>query len=82
VHQTPRSSLAPADDAILGGASVRPAARRFAVELDRRGVFARLGRVEAYLCIEPDSAWSFLRESDGFDSQAWRLHLIVGRSPG
>ena len=28
--------------------------RRFALELDRRGVFLRLGQTEAYLCAEPE----------------------------
>jgi hypothetical protein len=59
-----------------------PAARsRLAVELGRRGLFLRLGRVEAYACFEPDAAWAFWREPGGFDAQAGRLHLIVGRAP-
>ncbi|HEV7264094.1 MAG TPA: hypothetical protein VGN83_04130 [Falsiroseomonas sp.] len=55
---------------------------RFGVEFDRRGVFVRFGRRELYLCTEPDSAWTFLREPGGFDAQAWRLHLIVAPVPG
>jgi hypothetical protein len=54
---------------------------RFAFEVGRRGIFARLGRFEMYLCTEPDSAWVFLREPGGFDAQAWRLHLIAGPVP-
>jgi hypothetical protein len=56
-------------------------ARAFSVELDRRGLFLRIGRVEAYLCTEADRAWSFCREPGGLDAQAWRLHLVVGAAP-
>jgi hypothetical protein len=55
--------------------------RRFALELDRRGVFLRLGRTEAYLCAEPTGTWAFERGPDGLDVQAWQLHLIVGPVP-
>ncbi|WP_372617152.1 hypothetical protein [Falsiroseomonas sp.] len=55
---------------------------RFALEFGRQGIFARFGRIEMYLCTEPDSAWTFLREPGGFDAQAWRLHLIVAPVPG
>jgi hypothetical protein len=64
--------------------SVEPAAwrgRRFSAELDRRGLFLRLGQVEAYLCVEEYGAWMFYREPGGFDAQAWRLHLVVGKAP-
>ena len=55
--------------------------RRFSIEFDRRGIFVSLGATDAYLCREPDSAWRFLRETDGFDAHAWRLHLIVAKVP-
>jgi hypothetical protein len=55
--------------------------RRFALELDRRGVFLRLGQTEAYLCAEPEGAWAFAREPGALDAQAWRLHPVVGRIP-
>ena len=63
---------------------LRPAPRRraFGLEVGRSGIFLRLGRTEAYLCTEPDSAWTWLREAGGLDAQAWRLHLIVDRVPG
>ena len=62
-----------------GLAASRP--RRFSAELDRHGLFLRVGWVEAYLCTKADRAWSFWREPGGFDAQAWRLHLVVGRVP-
>jgi hypothetical protein len=55
--------------------------RRFSAELDRRGLFLRLGRTEAYLCAEPEGAWVFEREAGGLDAQAWRLRLVVERMP-
>ena len=55
--------------------------RHFSVELDRRGLFLRLGRTEAYLCGEPEGAWYCRSEPGGVDAQAWRLHLVVGRVP-
>lgn len=63
-------------------ADPKPAKRsRFSVESGRRGLFLCLGRLEAYLCIEIEGAWNFWREPGGFDVQAGRLHLIVGRAP-
>ncbi len=53
----------------------------FSVELDRRGLFLRVGRIEAYLCTEADRAWSFCREPGGFDLRAWCLHLLVSKVP-
>jgi hypothetical protein len=59
-----------------------PAKRRaFCIEIDRRGMFLSLGGRDAYVCAEPHSAWSFVREPGGFDTQMWRLHLIVSRAP-
>lgn len=55
--------------------------RGVSAELDRRGLFLRFGRMEAYLCVESYRAWLFYREPGGFDAQAWRLHLVVGRAP-
>jgi hypothetical protein len=55
--------------------------RAFSIEFDRRGLFVSLGRFDGYLCAEPESAWSFLREPGSFDAQVWRLHLIVSRVP-
>lgn len=83
MHQISSASLAPANDDTRLGVNSRAARRhRFALELDRRGLFLSLGRVEAYCCTEPESAWLFQREPGGFDAQAWRLHLMVGRTPG
>jgi hypothetical protein len=53
--------------------------RRFALELDRNGLFLTLGRTDFYLCLEPSSAWHFEREPGGFDAQAWRVHAMIGR---
>jgi hypothetical protein len=39
------------------------------------------GCFDAYLCTEPDTAWTFTREPGGFDAQLWRLHLIIGTLP-
>lgn len=69
-----------ADLALAEGASQAPR-RRFSIELDPKGLWLRLGRTEAYLCIEPEGAWTLMRETDGFDAQAWRLHLILGKVP-
>lgn len=84
MHQNLDALLTTLDRSDLSGDATAPAGRgrrRFALELDRRGAFLRLGRVEAYVCFEPDRAWSFLRDPGGFDAQIWRLHLIVGRVP-
>ena len=51
------------------------------VELDRLGLFLRLGRVEVYLCTEADRAWGCRHGPDGFDLRASRLHLVVGTVP-
>jgi hypothetical protein len=65
------------------GPSCLPTARRrrFAVELDRNGLFLSLGRTDFYLCMEPGSTWSMHRASGELEMQAWRLHLIIGRAP-
>jgi hypothetical protein len=69
------------DDEFTGWAA--PAPRRpFGVEIGCRGLFLQLWRFDAYLCTEPEGAWSFIREPGGFDLQVWRLHLLVGRVPG
>jgi hypothetical protein len=86
LDSTHRRALFGADDEPFGDGHAwlrrrRRRRRRFAVELDRRGVFLRLGRTEAYLCAEPTSAWAFERGPDGLDAQAWRVHLIVGPVP-
>ena len=60
-------------------AASRPS--RFSVELDRRGLFLRLGRTEFYLCAEAERAWGLYREPGGFDLHLGRLHLVAGRSP-
>ena len=64
-----------------GETTLPPARRRFSVEIDRRGVFATIGRYDAYLCLEPEAARSLQREPGSFDGQLWRLHLIVSRVP-
>ena len=76
-----RALVATAEGADWTEASKPVRQGRFSVELDRRGLFLRLGRVEAYLCAEAEGAWVFYREPGGFDAQAWRLHLVVGTAP-
>lgn len=70
-----------AADAALAERAAHDTRRRFLVEIGRRGIFVRLGRTEAYLCGEAESAWMAQREPGCLDVQAWRLHLIVGRVP-
>jgi hypothetical protein len=57
-----------------------PRRRRFSAEFDRRGLFLTFGRFDVYLCTEPEAAWSFLRDANGFDGQFWRLHLIIDKA--
>ena len=63
------------------GSALVGAPTRYWLELDRRGLFLRLGQIEAYLCGEADGAWVFRREPDGFDVRIWRLHLTIGAVP-
>lgn len=82
VNQDISRVLIPATDGSCRSAEPTPwRGRGFSAELDRRGLFLRFGRVEAYLCFEEYGAWMFYREPGGFDAQAWRLHLVVGRAP-
>jgi hypothetical protein len=74
--------LAAAENSDWTNEPVTEKRHRFSVELDRRGLFLRAGRVEAYLCTETNWAWTFHREPGGLDAQVWRLHLITGRAPG
>jgi hypothetical protein len=81
MHQNPSALLVASADPNLSEVAVRASRHRFSIELDRSGLFVRLGRTEAYCCTEPERAWAFVREPGGFDAQAWRLHLIIGRIP-
>ena len=81
MRQDDLDALLAADDALARRAACA-ARRRFAAELGGRGVFVRLGRAEAYLCLEDKVAWALRREVGCLDAQAGRLHLIVGRVPG
>jgi hypothetical protein len=74
-------ALVAAESAAWSDEPTTPRRSPFSVELDRRGLFLRFGRVEAYLCTEVDGAWTFYREPGGFDAQAGRLHLVVGTPP-
>jgi hypothetical protein len=76
-----RLLLAAATDDDVRAWDAPPSRRPFLIEFERRGVFAQLWRFDAYLCTEPDTAWTFTREPGGFDMQVWRLHLIVGTVP-
>jgi hypothetical protein len=76
-----RALLAASDRLDIDGSGVARPGRRFSIELDRRGLFLRLGATEAYLCREAEGAWFVQREPGGFDAQLWRLHLVVGRVP-
>jgi hypothetical protein len=79
ILQTP-TLPAPAND--IGSPPIAPrTGRGLSVDVSRRGVFAKLGRLEAYLCSEAEVAWFAHREPGGCDLQFWRLHLMVGRSP-
>ena len=82
MHHNLNALLAAAADAAPSEVWLASRRRRFSLELDRRGLFLRLGGVEAYLCAEPQAGWSLRREPGGLDAHAWRLHLIVGRVPG
>lgn len=77
-----RLLLAAANDDSFAADAAPARRRRFSIEFGRRGIFVSFAGTDAYLCGEPDSAWSFIREPGGFDAHAWRLHLIVGKAPG
>jgi hypothetical protein len=55
--------------------------RRFALELDRNGLFLTVGRTDLYVCMEPSASWALQREAGDLELRAWRLHLILGRAP-
>jgi len=79
VYQPRRSSFSSPEDP-AGSAGPR-AKRRVAAELGRRGIFVRIGRIEAYLSVEAQSGWFLEREPGGIDCQAWRLRLMAERVP-
>ena len=81
MHPSPRALVATAEGSGSTDDPKSATRSRFSAELDRRGLFLRLGRIEAYLCAEADRAWGLYREPGGFDAQAGRLHLIIGTAP-
>jgi hypothetical protein len=64
-----RALLAASDRLDIDAGGLARPRRRFSVELDRRGLFLRLGGTEAYLCREPSGAWFIQREPGGFAAQ-------------
>lgn len=67
-------------------AAISPAhtPRRLSVEVDRQGVFARLGRVEVYARRDNQGprSWGIFREPGAVEVDAGSLRVTVSRAPG
>ena len=52
-----------------------------ALELDRQGLFLRLGRVEVYARKDRERAWFFDRSTDATEASAGHFRVTFSRAP-